>query len=483
METLKNSYRYLVFLLLIGGLAACSSTGNLPADDVYYSSKANNPAQYNYADYKKSAQNHSGNTVDKGTHVGEYDTDYSQGIGSGMVAENAMGTKDSSEYEFIDEYYDSDYASRISRFNGNGNSNDYYDESYTSGGCCSSPNVSLSFGVGMGYGWGMGYNYGWPYYSWGYPYYPYPYYRWGYPYYGSYWAGYNNGYWNGYNDGYYNGGGGYYPGGYYPGGYYPEYGYTATYSPRGRGAGGSSIPRSGGRSGTISKSGSRMISEDENLLARGGNAVSPTINKQSATKASEDSRMVNPKSRTESLKGTPDDARMQSESTRLRKPVLDDRSSSSKPADRYQKQPQKRGTQQGATPRYEKPKSYESLPSRQPRTSKEYVRQAKPSSKMNSKESENTFNRSIEQNNSRNNYSAPRSSSSPRNSDVKTRTNSSPKSYRSPETKSNSSKSYSSPSKSYSSPSRSTSSGSGGRSSSSGGRSSSSPTRTGGGKR
>ncbi len=347
METIKFIYRYFVFILIVVGLASCSSTNNLPADDVYYSSKAQNPSQYNWDDFQKNAQNHSDNNVDKGKYTGEYDSDYAADVGSGVVAGNVV---DTTEYEFIDEYYDSDYASRINRFNGNGNSDDYYNDSYTSSGCCSSPNFSLSFGMGMGYGWGMGFNYGWPYYGGGYPYYP-----WGYPYYGSYWAGYNNGYWNGYRDGYYNGGGGYYPGGYYPGGYYPEYGYTAAYSPRGRGAGGSSIPRSGsGRSGNISSSGAKMISDDENLLARSGSMAGATA---SVVKSGDNSKTLSPRSRSESAKRSTNSVRQQSEINKLRKPRQDMQRDPSKSDIRPQKQTSKRSTQQSKTPRYQKPKS------------------------------------------------------------------------------------------------------------------------------
>jgi len=39
MKTTKNTFRYLISVMIIVVLGACSSTNNLPVDDVYYSSK------------------------------------------------------------------------------------------------------------------------------------------------------------------------------------------------------------------------------------------------------------------------------------------------------------------------------------------------------------------------------------------------------------------------------------------------------------
>ena len=129
METTKNTFRYLLLIMVVVALGACSSTNSLPTDDVYYSSKSQNPTQYNWDDFQKNAQNQSGNNVSRESSSGGstgYDTEYSTNGGSVPVT----GEDQSEEYEFIDEYYDSDYASRISRFNGEGTSDEYYDDSY-----------------------------------------------------------------------------------------------------------------------------------------------------------------------------------------------------------------------------------------------------------------------------------------------------------------------------------------------------------------
>lgn len=483
METTKNTFRYILSVMIIVVLGACSSTNNLPADDVYYSSKTPNSTQYNWDDYQKNAQSYSDNNVALDENSDEYSTEYVGAAGSGLVTEGDQ----SEEYEFIDEYYDSDYASRISRFNGEGTSDDYYDDSYTS---CGGSNFSLSFGVGMGYGWGMSYGYGWPYYNYGWPYYSwgYPYYGWGYPYYGgSYWAGYNHGYW----DGYYAGGG------YYGGGYYPDYGYgyTSAYGPRGRGAGGSSIPRSGnGRSGSSSNPGSdRLVEKDEVIRGGGYIASNGALSNVSTTpRAGEGSGSINPKTRPEGSIRVADNGKTSTEPNKKVVPKQNVQSQPSKTNNRYRKPTSSTTTQKRQTPKYQKPKSYESLPSRQPRSSKEYVRPTNTSKKSTTNRTNtNTYKRSAKQNSSRSNYSTPRTNTpSSRNSSVKTPSSSTPKSYSSPSKRSSSSgsrstpsRSYSSPSKSYSTPSRSSSSGGGSRSSSGGGSSSSSGSRSSGGRR
>lgn len=486
METLKKTFRYLLSIMVIAGLGACSSTSNLPNDDLYYSSsKAQTPSQYNWDDFQKNAQNQSGTNVKRDEAV-SYVTEYSDDAGSGIVTEDG-----STEYEFIDEYYDSDYASRISRFNGEGTSNDYYDESYTNCGGCSSPNMSFSFGsgMGMGYGWSMGYNYGWPYYDYGWPYYSwgYPYYRWGYPYYGSYWSGYNNGYWNGYWDGYYNGGG------YYGGGYYSDYAYgnTTAYGPRGRGAGGSTIPRSGNeRSGIGSNPTPNRIVDDENIVSRSGGHVvtgGTTSKSYTAPRSGSSPGSVNPKSRPESSIRVAEEAKKQPEAARLQKPEQAKQSNPAKATERYQKSSTTNVTLQRQTPKYQKPKAYESLPSRQPRSSKEYVKPTNTSTKSSAtKSNTSTFNRSTKQTNSQRNYTTPRTNSSaPSTKTVKTRTTSTPKSYSAPSRSSSSSGTKSTPSRSYSAPSRSSSSGttSSSSSSSSSSRSSSSSSKSSGGRR
>lgn len=490
METTKNTFRLLLLVLIAGFLYSCSSTSSLPSDDIYYSSKnTKTPGTYNYDDYKNSAENLGQNNVSaqQNTETDQVSGGYYSEYTENADAATEVSGGDSDDYEFIDEYYDSDYAARIKRFNGDGVSNDYYSSEYTDDycNCGSGSNVSFSFGIGAGYGWSMGYSYGWPYY-WDYPYYSwgyYPYWRypWGYPYYGgSYWAGYNNGYWNGYWDGYYNGGG------YYPGGYYPEYGNTIAYRPRGRGAGGGTIPRSrGGRSSDVgSKTGS--TGNNETVVARGG--VSPrgdaTERKYRTTSNDvSDGTSIRPRSEVTSNNST-GNSNVGRTTREYSKPSTDAQENRNVNRGDYQKPSQSTDRN---TPKYNKPKSYESLPSRQPRSSKEYVR---PSTN-------NTTNvRSGNTSNNTNRRSYNPSTGNNTRTSVKqnnTNTNRTAKSYTTP-SRSNTSKSYSAPSRSsntrsYSSPSRSSSSYSGGSSgtrssgSSSRSSSSSSSSRSGGGRR
>ena len=458
METTKNTFRYLLSLIIIVGLGACSSTVNLPNDDVYYSSKSSNPTQYNWNDFQKSAQNSSYNNTSKDYDAEEaygYETEVPVGAGADLISEGNQ----SDEYEFVDEYYDTDYASRISRFNDNGQSNDYYDDSYSSCGGCGGSNFSLSLGMGMGYGMSMGY--GWPYYGYGYGY---PYYGWGYPYYGGgYGAGYNNGYW----DGYY-AGGGYYGGG-YGGGYY-DYGYSSTYGPRGRGAGGSTIPRSGSRASGSAFPGSPT--DNENIASK-NNVINSGATSRANHVAEGSSGRVSP-TRTTGTTLVASNNMDKAESNRLSTPRQNTQNKPSKTTRRYTKPTTTSTVQKKPVQRYQKPKSYESLPSRQPRSSKEYVRPTNSSNKSNASRSApnrnntNTYNRSVKQNSTRSNYS-PRStkSTSTKSSSTRTRSTSSPKSYSSPSrsTSSPSRSTYSSPSRSSSSSGRSSSSGSSSRSS------------------
>jgi hypothetical protein len=474
METIKNTLRFLSIVIIIASMTACSSTSTLPNDDVYYSSKTKKASQYDWDDFQKNAQAHSDNNVTP-TSENEYTSNYSSTPEAGVIEEQSQ----SDDYEFIDEYYDSDYASRISRFNGSGTSDDYYDDGYTSNCCNGGSNVSMSFGmgVGMGYGWSMGYGYGWPHYGWGYPSY-----GWGYPYYGgSYWSGYNNGYSNGYWDGYYNGGG-YYPGG---GGYYPDYGYTASYAPRGkggRGSGGTNIPRSSnGRSGYASNKSTNGDVKKENRVSRSNYVVPKDVSskKYTNTRSGSTGSPTSKGTRTEISKANTDTKGVSPKTKLNAKPRSN---TQSYPAKSKIAKPTSSKTDSRGTPKYQKPKTYESLPSRQPRSSKEYVR-PNNSNTTNTRNS-STYNRSVKQNNVRtNNSSSTRTKAAPqRKTNTSSRTVSTPKSYNSPTRSSKSSKSYSSPSKSYSAPSKSSSSGSS-RSSSSGGRSTSSGTKSGGGRR
>lgn len=434
MKALKKYTIWSIAAMLAFSVTSCSSYSDIPSADVYYSKKTSNSGEYNWEDFQKSAQSH--NTVPTGNSSGD-EFDYNSNYQTDVAEQ--------SDYEYIDEYYDSDYDSRIKRFNDGSSDRDYYDDYYTSGsgcGCGSNSNFSMSFGFGMGYG------YGYPYYGYGYPYYGY-----GYPYYGSsYWAGYyngyNNGYYNGYNNGYY--GGGYYPG--YGGGYYPDYGASyVAYGPRGSKSGGTTVPKSRG--------GSTAGGPDEDNKS-GGVVAGRGISNQGAAETVASTSTISAR------RTAPTDQRPES-SVRVREDQL------SKPATLQQteargqekmKKPETKTTQQLA-PRYEKPKSYQSLPSRQPRSSKEYVR---PSStptvtnrataktpytqtrKPSSTNVRGTNTRSVTSGTRSNTYQPSKSYSSP------SRSSSTPsKSYSSP---SRNSGSYSSPSRSSSTPSRSSSS-------------------------
>ncbi|MDP2721609.1 MAG: hypothetical protein Q8O72_02525 [Bacteroidales bacterium] len=479
METPKNTLRMITALALIAMFTACSSYNSLPGDDVYYSSKTRS------TEATPPSNTAVVNQAAPATSDGQFD--YSTQYESNVAASPAQSTKQAEDtnYQFIDDYYEGDYAARIKRFNGTGSSNDYYDEEYTSdcNGCGNSDwSFSMGVGVGMGMGYSMNYGYGWPSYGyWGYPYYGwrspyyswgYPYYGWGYPYYGgSYWAGYNNGYWNGYYDGYY--GGGYYGGGYYGGGSY-DYGRVNHYGSRGRGTGGTTIPR---RDGSRSSDGSsqRAQRSPETVVGGSGATLTPRTNTVDAgTGTRNPAGRRNDQSVNTSTKTTGETTARRSQE--LQKPAS---------ANRRAVNTQNTSTSQE---KYRKPKSYESLPSRQPRSSQEYVRTAPVTntSRENSRSNVNTrqvvqpgatnqrstntretstYNRSR----STQNYSQPRSTSTNRNSNpartVTPSTSTPSKSYSSPtRSQGSSSRSYSAPT----TPSRSSSGSSSSGSSSSG---------------
>ena len=371
METPKNTLRILSAIALVTMLTACSSYNNVPGDDVYYSSKSR-PVEANTPSATAVA---SEATPASSDGQFDYSTQYESNVAAS--SDNTRNQTDEGDYEFVDSNYESDYAARIRRFNGSGQSDDYYDEQYTSncGGCGNyNSSFSMGVGVGMGMGYSMSYGYGWPSYSywgypysgWGYPYYGwgYPHYGWGYPYYGGgYWAGYNQGYWNGYYDGYY--GGGY--GGYYGGGYYPEYGNDVHYGSRGRGVGGTTIPGRGGRrSGDAVNPGSRK--SPETVVAGSGALLTPRTNTVDAGTGS--SNVATRNRDQESTQSTRPGTRQTRETA-----VQDKTRAIRKPVSVERKAPNTQDTR-SSQEKYRKPKSYESLPSRQPRSSKEFVRTA-----------------------------------------------------------------------------------------------------------
>lgn len=484
--------RYKIFqIVLIAIISAlymtsCSTSSDLPYDDVYYSAKKSNTKTLSQSNLSNDVYESSSSTGDYQSYYnGENSTSTDVPVGAGAYG-NDYSSGDEN-YSDEDIYYDSDYESRINRFNNEGSSMGYYDDYYTGDGCnCSGgSNWNMSFGIGMGLGWGMSYGYGWPYYGypsygWGYPYYGwgYPSYGWGYPHYG-------------------------YP--YYGGGYYPDYGYgyASTYRPRGSHGGGTNVPRTGSR-------GSSGISNptygEKTVVAGGGTfntrsdgaytSGSGTVGNGSTRPAG--SIRVNP--------GTLPSTSVADKSSKQRidKPRSQGQVSAKETSntERYRKPKQSTRAAVSQKPRYEKPKSYRTLPTQQTRSSKEYAapkkinqssRQPtntnvrtntrKPVNQPNTNYNRNTNTRSnvnrsasVKQNNTRTRSTTTRSTTK---LSTPSRSKSTPsRSYSTP------SRSYSSPSRSYSSPSKSSSSSSGGSNrSSGGGSSSSSSSRSSGGRR
>jgi hypothetical protein len=470
MKDLRYIILSAISLITLFIISSCSTTSSLPYDDVYYSSKDNvgkQPASTLSEDVYKS----SSSTGDYQSYYKGNESEVSQvPVGAGAEGNQQYSSEGNSSEDI---YYDSDYESRIKRFNNEGSSLGYYDDYYTDGNACgcgnSNSNWSFSVGIGAGYGWGwsMGYGYGWPYYGWGYPYY-----GWGYPYYGgSYWAGYNNGYWNGYWDGYYG-----YPG--YGGGYYPDYGYGygSTYRPRNGRGGGSNVPRTGerGSSGitnpayrekTVVAGGSGFARSGDNGLGSGGGSIGGGNQGNSKTRPAESIRVKPVKSDNKS------DVRAKNNPTD-RKPVIKNETGlKTNTGTGYRKPVESSKTDIKAKPRYEKPKSYRTLPAQQARSGKEYV-----APKRNTQPKKRTSNTAVRSNTRKplnqpnTNYNRSSSTRSRSNSAVKSRTNTRSRTTTT-RTRSSSSRSSSSPSRSYSSPSRSSASSS---------RSYSSPTRSSG---
>lgn len=464
--------QWLGVLLIVAFLSSCSSVSNLPNDEVYYTKKAKNPSEYNWDDFQKNAE-----TYSKGNVKVDNETGMKEGaVSSGDIATTVDANDTNGDYQYIDEHYDgTDYSSRIEHFSDEGTSSGfgYYDGYYGGGGGYGMSNWSLSFGMGFGYGYpygySMGYGYGWPSYGYG----------------GSYWAGYNAGYMNGYWNGYYGypyyscgycGYGGYYGGGYYGGGYYgggyPDYIATPSvvYGPRGGTAGGTTIPHSRGE-GPSGRPGDNT-GKSGSAGGRGTVVAAPatTVNTAGRTIENGDKtgRIGKPAS------GSVVTTAPKSEYYRTR-PVTENiaQDKLAKPQTRQQTAqqtvPQKRyekpSVKQRAglpEPKYQKPKSYQSLPSKKPQSSQEYVR---PTNRMTRTTTKNY-----------NPYSRTRPATSPTSTRSNLNTGSSSRSYT--PARSSGTRSYSSPTRtstgtrSYSSPTRSSGGSSFSRSSSSGTRSS-----------
>ena len=458
MRTLKLNITALSFLTAII-LSSCATTGYTPQDDVYYS--PDEPATMARTTTVVRETKPTGGTVYEGTL---------ESVEAGGSYENLTSEPvNDTVYLDDDEYYDIDYASRLRKFSDGNDDDVYFDDGGSS--YCSSPNISLSFGFGAGYGYGWGY----PSYGWGYPYY-----GWGYPYYGwggSYWSGYNNGYWNGYWDGYY--GGGYYPGNPgYP--YYPDYGYRnpVHYGPRGGGrgssggrTGGSDVPGSGRGMASVSPGNgtsggnTASISNGRTKAAIAGGATAKTSTRQRPAGSVRVSDQNKPQNRTATQKkgSTTGKQRVNTKqarpasSSRYSRPAGSKqqvtRGTAARTGSRTYSKPASRSSvnsRNQAPTRYSKPKAYRSLPSQQPRSSKEYVR---PSSRTSGNKSYGTRSTSKNVNNAKvgtrtrttsKSSTMQRRTTTTRSSATRTKSYSSPSKSRS----SSSSRSYSSPTRS-----------------------------------
>jgi len=481
MKTFKKFSLAVIGLIWVFVLSSCSTTSTLPYDDVYYTPNGNSSNQQ--------TAKVNDDIYSSPSTTGDYQS-YYKGESSG-VEQVAVG--DVSEVEYYSEgggsgediYYDSDYESRIKRFSNEGSSFGYYDDYYTDDyncNCGGSSNWNVSLGFGFGYGYGY-YGWGYPSYGWGYPYY-----GWG----GSYWNGYNNGYWNGYWDGYY--GGGYYgDGGYYSG---------ISYGPRGGRSGGTNVPRTGSRGGTDRENPSyrekTVVAGGGAFGSRsgGGNVTNGSGTQGQKSRPAESVRVKNENVSADTKVQSRDNAVKQKPDNRE---TVQNRVNTQKENVRYDKPAQSGKTStRSAQTKYDKPKSYRSLPSQKPRSENKYVAPKRNSqTKTNSRSDVRTTtrkpvnqpNRNYNRTTTRNSGSSVRSNTSRSNTTSPQRTtrSSSPKrSYSTPSRSSSPSRSYSSPSRSsssssrsYSSPSRSSSSRSSGTSS----RSSSSRSSSGGGRR
>lgn len=255
-----------VFIAIIGMVAiACSSQKYVSSetDDIYFSSADRFASSQNefstvtetdgsaYAtqdDYKKESNGYffKGSSTTQNDQNPNAASAYSKSAEQIPTEFNSSETNPSTEGAVVnnyygnttvysDEYYDTDYAARIRRFNaapGYGYYDPFFVDPYWNYGWTawnpypySGWNKGWNIGWNSWSGWNVGYNFGWtPYYSgywgnagmWGFNYWnSYNFYRFGYgnPYrlprnnwgFGNYygWNGFNNGYYNGFYDGFY----------------------------------------------------------------------------------------------------------------------------------------------------------------------------------------------------------------------------------------------------------------------------------------
>ena len=386
--------KYILFTAVILSfffITACSTTQGVSQDDVYYSTTPHNNVttttvsssaihqqeakQTNNTAYKQGKVENISRPTGQTTSGGQYDVNYSARL------KNLHQSNDTS----LDNNNHSDTTAR---------SNNQQSTTTT----IVTPGFSLSLGFGSPYfgsswsfgfgsylGWDTGFGWGYPgwgggYYGWGYPNYGwgwgYPGYGWGYPGYG--WGGGYYGYGWGYPG--YGWGVGYYSP-YYFG--YSDHGYggTTIYQPRMRRGGGSFIPRStaaggsgvylnhGTKSARVSgtTSGKRVpINPNGKLIKPGSTNVRPAgsmrFSPELAKKRLEEMHI-------QGKLNKPSGKAVGNRSTHF---GISEARNNKKTE--YRRPPAYRQEGNMPRPRFQKPKQYQSLESRSPRSSKEFYR-------------------------------------------------------------------------------------------------------------
>ncbi|GMT45285.1 MAG: hypothetical protein IEMM0006_1117 [bacterium] len=406
--------KYILFTAVILSfffITACSTTQSVPQDDVYYSTTPHNNVtittttaaassathqqeakQTDKAAYRQGKIENISQATGQTASDGQYDVNYSAHL------KKSHQSGDTSL-----DYYDNNSDTTVRSNNQQNNNITIVTPGYSSNLDFGNPyfGSSWSFGFGSYYGLGYGgYGWGYPGYGWGGGYYGLGYggYGWGYPGFG--WGGgyYGLGY-GGYGWGYpgFGWGGGYYGLGYggygWGGGYYSPYysGYTDyghggfVYRPRIHRGGGSSIPRSTaiGGSGIYTRPNAKSARRATSSISRKRVPVNPEGRNGKLMKpGSINGRPAG------SMRFSPELAKKRSEGMRtqgkLNKPggkgvgnkntnfgiseARNNRKTGFRRAPAYRQE----GTM--PRPRFQKPKQYQSLESRSPRSSKEFYR-------------------------------------------------------------------------------------------------------------
>ncbi len=371
--------KYILFTAVILSfffITACSTTQSVPQNDVYYSTTPHNNVttttassathqqkakQTDKATYRQGKVENISQPTEQTTSGGQYDVNYSARLKSFHQSNDTS----------LNNNNNSDTTARSN--NQQSTTTTIVTPSFSLSLGFGSPyfGSSWSFGFGSYLGWDTGFGWGYPgwgggYYGWG----------WGYPGYG--WGGGYYGYGWGYPG--WGWGGGYYSP-YYFG--YSDYGYggATIYQPRIFRGGGSSIPRStaaggsgvypnhGTKSARVSRttSGKRVpINPNGKLIKPGSTNVrpagsmrfSPELAKKRLEEMHAQGKLNKPSGKAVGNRNTHfgiSEARNNKEA-------------------RYRRPPAYRQEENMPRPRFQKPKQYQSLESRSPRSSKEFYR-------------------------------------------------------------------------------------------------------------